>query len=116
MAVAPTSVSPWCRTAVLVRFQGAILLAAVIAVGGTALEGSILDRRRSIGRQHYQLDVLRERVARLRLRTEELGSPSRLAPSAETVQLDPPSPNQPSASLRLSAPFLRSRVALEVGR
>lgn len=109
----PTSDPGLC---VFVRFQGAILLAAVVAVGGAALEGSILDRRRSIGRQHYRLDVLRERVARLRLRSEELGSPSRLSRPAEAGGPGPASP-RPSSALRMPpSPLLRWRAAPEAGR
>lgn len=101
---------------VFVRFQGAILIAALVAVGGTALEGSILDRRRLIGRQHYRLDALRERVARLRLRTEELGSPSRLVQPAEAGRVGLNSRNRPVSSLPLSSPLLDWRLAPEVGR
>lgn len=62
-----------------VRFQGAVFLAVLVAIGGSSVENATLDRRRAIGRQHYRLDVLQEQVARLRLNAEELGAPSRLA-------------------------------------
>lgn len=74
--------------AVFVRFQGAVLLILLVAIGGNSIENAALDRRRAIGRQYYRVDVLQERVARLRLRTEELGAPYRLirpAPDAPPI-------------------------------
>ncbi len=100
-----------------VRFQGAILLAALVAVGGSALEGAALDRRRSIGRQYYRVDVLRERVARLRLRSEELGAPSRLSRQVEEgrVGVIVPRPERPPTPSP-AAPVLHWRISPEVGR
>lgn len=99
-----------------VRFQGAILIVAVVAIGGSALEGAALDRRRAIGRQHYRLDASRERVARLRLRAEELGAPSRLRQPEETGRLDLNPPAAPRTEATPSTPLLRWRSAAESGR
>ena len=98
-----------------VRFQGAVLLAALVAVGGSSVENAVLDRHRAIGRQHYRLDVLQERVARLRLRTEELGSPSRLIRPAP-VTAPGRAATSPSASGRDYGPLLRWRTAPEQTR
>lgn len=70
-----------------IRFQGAIVLAVLTAVAASALEKRANDLRREIGRQHYRLDVLRERVARLRLRTERLSAPELLLRPIEEGRL-----------------------------
>ena len=62
-----------------VRFQIAVLTVALTALAGSALERSILDHSRALARQHYRLEVLRERVARARLETERLSAPALLA-------------------------------------
>lgn len=53
-----------------VRFQIAVLLVALVAIGTSALEHAILDARRSIGRQQYQTEELLERIAQARLTAE----------------------------------------------
>ena len=63
--------------AVFVRFQGAIMLVALAAIIASVLERAILDHRREIGRQHYRIEELRERIARARLTTERLMALSR---------------------------------------
>ncbi|HUG94367.1 MAG TPA: hypothetical protein VML55_26285 [Planctomycetaceae bacterium] len=59
------------------RFGCALVLVVLVAMAGVALEKRCLDLRRSIARQRYRLDVLEDLHARLRLRTHELGSPTR---------------------------------------
>jgi hypothetical protein len=93
---------------VFVRFQGGVLLVVLVAVGGTALEGESLDRRRAISRQQYRTEVLRERVARLRLKAEELGSPARLARPTEPGRLAP-APASAAAAGPIAGPLLRWR-------
>jgi hypothetical protein len=73
---------------VFIRFQGAILLAVLTAVAGGALEGSILDHRRGLSRQHYRLEALRDRVAQARLRTERLSTPTALSRPIEEGRFD----------------------------
>jgi hypothetical protein len=73
---------------VFIRFQGAILLMVLTAVAESVVEKSILDHRRSLSQQHFRVEVLRERLARLRLETERLSSPAKLARPVEKGSLD----------------------------
>ncbi|MGC1275958.1 MAG: hypothetical protein WBC44_19810 [Planctomycetaceae bacterium] len=96
-----------------VRFQGAILFAALTAVAGSALEKTILDLRRATGRQHYRIEALRERVARARLRTERLSALTTLAEPLEQGRLEPNAGPSPGGSDRYEPPLLHWRAIPE---
>lgn len=78
------------------RFGFVLLLAVAISIVGVAIEKLTLAYRRDVSRQHYQLDVLREKHARARLRTQELGAPARTLDSIESGRLSLQRP-QPKA-------------------
>jgi len=101
---------------VFVRFQGAVLVAVLVAIAGSSAENAILDRHRSIGRQYFRLDAIQERVARLRLRTEELGAPSRLVRPAERDRRDATAATSDSIETRGAVPLLRWRAMPETDR
>jgi hypothetical protein len=65
------------------RFGGALVLVVLISLAGIALEKRILSLRRAVSEQTYRLDELRESHAIHRLRTQQLGAPSRLIESLE---------------------------------
>jgi len=88
------------------RFGAALILAVTVSVVGVGVEKSTLSIRREISRQHYRLDVLRERQARARLRTQELGAPGRLIESIEAGRLPLKRPQQHDAKSR-RRPLLR---------
>ncbi|GAB4143535.1 MAG: hypothetical protein Tsb009_14710 [Planctomycetaceae bacterium] len=82
------------------RFGAAILLVVLISVTGVALEKSTLALKRDISRQEYQKDVLKEEYAKLRLRTQQLGAPTRVIEA-----LDSQNEKQPSHSSAASSPL-----------
>ena len=65
------------------RFCSALSLVVLIAAAGIAVEKQLLDLKRQQTLQVYRLEQLEEKYARLRLRTQELGAPSRLLESLE---------------------------------
>lgn len=91
------------------------MLVVLTAVAGSILERSILDRRRALGRQHFQLEALREQVARLRLKTERLGNATALIQPLEEGRLTPGVDRSPGDSPLPGGPLLRWR-ALPGGR
>jgi len=70
------------------RFSSAVMLVVLISAAGITLEKNRLNLDRRISRQQYRLDVLRDRQARLRLRTERLGAPSRTIDALEKGALE----------------------------
>ena len=96
----------------LIRFLLAVLLLVLVAVAGGALEKSTLDLRRAIGKQHYRTEVLRERVARLRLRSQELGGPTQLLGPLEAGRLEftPAPAHTPLAQRPARSPLLHWRA------
>ncbi len=76
------------------RFAGAVIMIVLIASAGVHLEKRNFELRRSIGLQHYRLDVLQRRHALHRLKVQQLGAPARLIESLESgdlqVRLDLP--------------------------
>lgn len=60
------------------RFGAAVCLVVLIALCGTALEKQNLMLRREISRQHYQEEVLVERLSELRLEAQRKGTPASL--------------------------------------
>ena len=69
------------------RFTSALVLVVLIALAGIALEKQNLAMRRAISRQQYQLDILLEKYARLRLKTQQMGNPRRLLEAMESGRL-----------------------------
>jgi hypothetical protein len=65
------------------RFTGALVLIVMISLGGIALEKRNLEYRRALTQQQFRLDVLLEKRASLRLRTQQLGAPTRLIDALE---------------------------------
>lgn len=65
------------------RFGGALILVVLISLAGITLEKRILSFRRRISLQTYQLDEFLEQHAIHRLRTQQLGAPSRLIDSVD---------------------------------
>jgi len=62
-------------------------LVVLIALAGIALEKQNLAIRRAISRQQYQMDILLESYARLRLKTQQMGDPRRLLEAIESGKL-----------------------------
>lgn len=60
------------------RFACALLLVVVISLAGAQIEKRNLELRRSITRQDFQRDVLREEYAQKRLQAQQLGTPERI--------------------------------------
>lgn len=89
------------------RFGSAIVLVVLISLAGIAIEKRSLELRRDVSRQQYQLDILRDTQARLRLRTQELGAPTRLLESIDRGQLTVEPPEGPMVELEPAAPLLR---------
>jgi len=81
-----------------IRFGGALVLVVLISLAGIALEKRNLELRRAVSRQAFRLDVLLERHAANRLRTQRLGAPARLMRALESGQLTPADPSQAAKS------------------
>lgn len=73
------------------RFGSSVALVVAIALTGVALEKQNLEFRRKVTRQHYRMQVLQEHYAKLRLRTQQLGAPTRVIDSLNEhdLQLNP---------------------------
>ncbi|HID23952.1 MAG TPA: hypothetical protein EYP14_16345 [Planctomycetaceae bacterium] len=69
------------------RFTSAVVLVVLIALAGIAWEKQNLAMRRAISRQQYQMDILLESYARLRLKTQQMGDPRRLLEAIESGRL-----------------------------
>ena len=89
------------------RFVSAIVLVVLISVVGVALEKRNLELRRSVTRQHYQMDALYGTHARLRVLTHALGAPARLIAPVDSGELEVGSARQPIEFDRAPAPLLR---------
>lgn len=94
------------------RFASAVALVVLVSLAGIALEKRNLELRRSISRQHFQMDVLYNAHSRLRLKTQELGAPVRLLEPFEDGRLQLQQAEQPSQSERSDFPVLRWRRPL----
>lgn len=70
-----------------VRFGGALILVVLISLAGIRLEKRNLELRRSIGLQHYRLEVLERHHALHRLKVQQLGAPTRLIDALESGDL-----------------------------
>jgi hypothetical protein len=69
------------------RFAAAILLVVAISLCGVAMEKSTLELKRDISRQEFQKEVLLEEHAQLRLKTQQLGAPTRVIESLDQETL-----------------------------
>ena len=70
------------------RFCSALSLVVLIAAAGITIEKRLLDMQREQTLQVYRLEQLQEKYARLKLRTQELGAPSRLLESLERAEAE----------------------------
>jgi hypothetical protein len=89
------------------RFASAIALVVAISLAGVALEKKNLDLRREVSRQHYRTEVLQDRLARLRLRAQQLGAPVRSVESLESGALQLTRPEKPIPRQANRMPLLR---------
>ena len=64
--------------AVYFRFASGLVLAVIVSLAGVGLEKRALSLRRQLSLQRYRMDVLCDRQARLRLRSERAAAPARL--------------------------------------
>jgi hypothetical protein len=101
------------------RFGSAVCVVVLISLVGIAIEKRSLDLRRNLSRQHYQMDVLRDQHARLRLKSQELAGIERLFETVERtgsgleLPEKPPKAASPSKSAeRPSVPLLFWRQPL----
>ena len=72
------------------RFGTALVMVVIVSLLSIALEKRILSVNRTISLQHYRFEQLREQRNRLRVRSEQLGAPSRLIDAIEdgSVELE----------------------------
>ena len=89
------------------RFGSAVVLVVLVSLAGIALEKRNLELRRSLSRQHYRMDVLREAHVRLRVRTQELGAPARLIEPIDRGLLELTPAEEPTEADRRRNPVLR---------
>jgi hypothetical protein len=101
------------------RFGSAVCIVVLISLVGIAIEKRSLDLRRDLSRQHYQMDMLRDQHARLRLKTQELAGIERLFETVEQTgsgltlpQKPPKSPSASKSAERPSVPLLFWRQPL----
>lgn len=87
------------------RFGSAVCVVVLISLIGIAIEKRSLELRRELSRQHYQMDILRDQHARLRLQSHELATIERLFEHVEQPESGLTLPEKPreSASAERSA-------------
>jgi hypothetical protein len=88
------------------RFGSAIFLVVLASAAGIALEKRNLELRREVSHQRYQLDVLTDRHAKLRLKTQQLGAPARMLDSLEKGELQIRRPEKSVESQPRRVPLL----------
>ncbi len=88
------------------RFGAALLLVVSVALTGTALETQNMALKRSLSQQNYQLDVLLETQAKLRLATQRLGAPAKLLDALERDDATMYRPPKPQRSDQRRTPLL----------
>lgn len=91
----------------LFRFTSAILLAVAISLIGIGLEKESLNLKRQVSRQHYQLEVLVNAHAKMKLATQQAGSPGQVLRSIERGELDVESNQRPASTNRREMPLLQ---------
>ncbi len=68
------------------RFVASLILVVLVSMVGIGLEKQTLAMKRAVSRQYFQVDLLLEMHARLRLQVQELTAPANLAKiEAETL-------------------------------
>jgi len=83
------------------RFGCAVFLVVLVSAAGVVLETENLALRRALSHQNYQMEILRDTYARLRLKTQQMGAPERLMQAIDAAQLTLPEHtgrHEPSAS------------------
>lgn len=88
------------------RFGAAMALVVAVAVAGTAIESRSLALRRALSHQRYQLDVLIEKHAQLRVAAQRAGAPAQLIEPLEQGQFRLLPPEAPQRKSRRAAPLL----------
>ncbi len=61
------------------RFAAGLILVVLVSMVGIILEKQTLEMKRAVSRQYFQVDLLLEMHAKLRLTIQELTAPSQLA-------------------------------------
>ncbi len=89
------------------RFTCAVVMVVMVSLIGVAIEKSNLAYRRSLTRQSYQLDVLIEQHATLRLRSQQMGTPVRLIDPLKNGELELRQPTNPVVRRRSRIPLLQ---------
>ena len=95
------------------RFGSAIVLVVLISLSGVALEKQNLELKRTVSRQRFQLDVLRNEHAQVRLRSQQLGAPVRMVEALEQGRMPVRKPDRPSRGDSRRMPLLKWRKNLE---
>lgn len=72
---------------VFFRFTAALLLAVLVSITGIALEKETLQLKRAVSRQYFQIDLLLEIHAQLRLSVQEKTAPAQLAAIRQRTHL-----------------------------
>jgi hypothetical protein len=88
------------------RFGAAMALVVAVALAGTAMENRSLALRRAISHQRYQLDVLIEKQARLRVAAQRAGAPAQLIEPLEQGRLKLLPPETPHRKAQRKTPLL----------
>tara|TARA_R110002111_G_scaffold18931_2_gene46271 strand:+ start:110890 stop:111204 length:315 start_codon:yes stop_codon:yes gene_type:complete len=91
----------------LFRFGSAIFLAVAVSLVGIGLEKESLKLKRQVSRQHYQLEVLINAHAKMKLATQQAGSPRQMLNSIERGELDVKSNESPGSTNRREMPLLQ---------
>lgn len=94
------------------RFGAAVVLVVLISLLGVALEKENLELKRSVSRQQFQLDVLRNEHAEMRLRTQQLGAPARIVEALEQGRMPVRKAEKPAVAPR-HMPLLQWQKTLE---
>ena len=61
------------------RFVASLMLVVLVSMVGIGMEKQTLQMKRAVSRQYFQMDLLLEMHAKLRLSIQELTAPSQLA-------------------------------------
>lgn len=70
------------------RFGSALVLVVLVSLIGIGLEKKVLVFKRTVSRQHYQMDALRDARAKVRLQTQRLGAPQNVLERLEQDDLE----------------------------
>jgi hypothetical protein len=88
------------------RFGAAMALVVAVALTGTVIENRSLALRRALSRQRYQLDVLLEKQASLRVAAQRAGAPAQLIEPLEQGRLHLLPPESPQRKTQRPTPLL----------